>query len=288
VTDGRTEHALSCFVSAGASTDTSAIKEVLTSLGVRVRDLRDLPPGSEVSRAVTDVVLSADFICVVLGSEKPGFALVFEAGIAAGSRRPMVVVSIGETDPVVLELLGSPIVRYEPGKEEALAENIRSYVQFVQPLAAQLTVNWETVNTRVVSAGAASNRGHRLEQRVFAHLARLGALVYSNVEIERGVEADGLVAFPLLGDSFNPIVVEVKQRRRGDDRETEARLLKTMSAAGSKIGLLVYEHIQEGLKIRRHGQVQLLVTGVNQLEEWSAADLLRHLTEMRNELIHTN
>lgn len=142
---------LTCFLSTTSSADTGAgVQRVLTDLDVHVETAADIPAGSQFASAIMQTVLSADFVCVVLTGEPTSLAVTYEAGVAAGSRRPLlIVVTPDAADLTLTDMIQAPIIRYQPGAEQVLRDNLNAYLQQVRPIAAELTVNWDILTGEV-------------------------------------------------------------------------------------------------------------------------------------------
>lgn len=278
--------ALSCFLSATSSVDTAVIQRVLADLDVRVQTTADIPAGSQFASMIMQTVLSADFVCIVLTGEPTSPAVTYEAGIAAGSRRPLLIITTPDAaDPTLTDIMQGPIIRYQPGAEQVLRDNLLAYLRQVRPIAAELTVNWDILTReadRLVERGGYGQApGRVLEQRVVARLAHAGALVRSNVHIG-DLEADAIATFPTLGDAFNPVIVEVKARLYKRDT---MQLFGFLQALRARLGILVHSRQTPAYNMLQGGTA-LLVVSVAELEGWSDEEIVRRLTGLRNELVH--
>ena len=228
-----------CFLSSGASTRriTADIRSILGDLDVSVHTSEDLAPGGDVGPALIDAVLSANFVCVVLSTRKPPLAVMYEAGVAAGSRRPLVVVVDSEVaDELPVQLISAPIIRYKPGENLVLRENLQAYIRQVQPIAAQLTLNWSSLfqSTLDTHSGEFSFDESKLSGRVATRFANTGALVASEAELPGNLRPDVVVTFPTLGSEFNPVLVEVKSSSRIES-EADIRQIRDQLRA-AKLG----------------------------------------------------
>src|ERR1700722_5550296 len=149
-----------CFLSGSASARiTAEVRSVLDELGVTVRISEDIAQGGNIASSIIEAVLSADFVCIVLSTRKPPLAVMYEAGVAAGSFRPLVVIVNSRfADEIPVQLISAPIIRYVPGSIWLLRENLSAYVEQVQPIAAQLTENWSNLSRVVPVAGYSGSK----------------------------------------------------------------------------------------------------------------------------------
>lgn len=268
----------------------------LQSAGVTVQTAKDIAAGKSIADSLASAVLQADFVCIVVDSSHINANVAFEAGVACGSRRPVVVVSTAP--PGTLQ--GSPFadlatIRYSEDNQgkTVLADAIRAFVENVQPAAVYLAINWDNLALHAGSRRAASLiKTVGLERRVAERLARAGALV--NTEVDRRI--DLVATFPSLGTSIDQLVVEVKEKFT-NHRQNKEKLQRAMRLSGSLLGLLIYgEPVKINIHIEKKLEQTLFddeassgiwVMSIDQLDEWSDAELLQKLTQFRNLVIHS-
>ncbi|MGW4330535.1 hypothetical protein ACWEKR_32180 [Nocardia sp. NPDC004573] len=267
----------------------ASVRRTLGQLHVDLTTSLDVPGGTSLSGSLSQAVLSADFVCVVLGAETPSPTVMYEAGIAVGARRPLVVVTSIEADQAVAQTIDAPIIRYRTADDSAIHEGLSAYVSNIQPLAAELKVNWDVLSTETVSSPIRPHlEGSRLERTIAAWLEQSGAAVVAIHPVQRGFEADMVATFPALGDAFSQVVVEVKSGDRtswtGFDLD---KLRNTLNMFGSRIGILVSPDISLNRSTIEGGKAVLAVS-MDELDQWvQSGQLARRLTRLRNELVHT-
>lgn len=286
---------LTCFMSASGIDEriVEAVRTSLTDFGVEVLTVDDIPAGPDIGLDITQAVLSADFVCLLLAEQEAGSSILFEAGVASGSRRPLLVIASEDmSDRIPLVLRSMPIIRFNLASPDLLRNSLLAYVAQVQPFAAALKINWNSLLEKskptVVNSWL---EGHDLEQQVAGRLVAAGALVgdQSSLPGDRGV--DLTATFPALGDAFSPILVEVKSRSHNKRREIGA-LQRSLEKSGSKLGLLVYGEIHQRPEVFIHvdltgvAKSAVLVVSLNDLKAWDSKSLLRELTILRNQLVH--
>ncbi len=283
---------LTCFLSASTSTDTEPFRRALAALGVTVQTMDTLPSGTDIGSAVTRTILTADFICVVLAESPPNPTVMFEAGIAVGSQRPLLLVTTPQAgDTIAVDLIKAPVIRYLPESEDAFRGNLSAYLENIQPMAVILTTNYDvllerTVGPTVHTSALEGARG--LEKRIAEYLVGSAAFVTTNARVE-DQEIDIIADLPALGAGFNPVLFEVKHHgaeRTGAVAQALKQLFGKLAAAGARIGLLVTgDDIESRVEFRRERAV--LIVSASELESWDADTLARALSRVRNQLVHS-
>lgn len=287
---------LTCFLSS-APTDSGIAQEVresLYSFGVSVKTADDLTPGSGIASSLVDAVLSADFVCIVLAGASTSPAVWYTAGIATGSRRPVVVVSeSSNAEQPPFNLFSAPIIRYSPGSLQVLRENLAVYIERVQPIAAQLKVNWDQlIDDRGSVEETNLNRAMLAalppaEVRVLEYLRRQGALVAPQSVVGDSKRADALATLPTLGDEFNPIVIEF--RNLPDQPQDTRHVLDYMAAARARIGMVVYtERTSEPWRFITTGPIGVIFISADELLRWDNRKLIINLARLRNNVVHSS
>jgi hypothetical protein len=291
-----TTHSLTCFLSSAFRDSIIAeeVRNVLDGLGVDVRKSEDLPPGSDVASAIVNAVLSADFVCIIMAAGVNNSTAWYEAGIATGSRRPILVVAEEKAiDQMPFTLFSAPIVRYQREAPAVLRDNITAYVRQVQPIAAQLKVSWDRVDVtgaRVVGEtdpDVVPRETDALGELV-AHFNTEGILVARYARIGPNKRVDALLGFPSLGDDFNTVIIEVKRHRIDQGSDIE-QVLDYISAAGARLAMLVYvepRDIESELKV--FGHVGIILVSANELLQWDYARFSGELTRLRNLVVHSS
>jgi hypothetical protein len=290
---------LTCFVSAGTDTDLSPILEALRLAGVQTRTADDIGHGERIVESCMSAILTADFVCVVLASADVNPNVAFEAGVAAGSRRPVVVASTlaANESARVVPLTEMATIRYDHSERglENLRIGIDAFVRNVQPSAMQIAIDWGQVERANRSRlGAPSIRGARLVRLIGARLASAGG--YVTEAPDRG--HDLTVEFPLLGP-IGSIPIEVKTRYENPriHRLVESQLRKAMRDHGALLGILVYndpddirERLTEGLgsqaSLFDDAGTGILVVSAKELVGWTDNQLVAELTRLRNSAFH--
>jgi hypothetical protein len=281
---------VTCFLSSAVSDRELAneVCSVLTELGIDVQTADHLPPGSDIGSSIINAVLSTAFVCIVLGDAPPLPAIMFEAGIAAGSRRPLLIVASPEgASQLPADLLSAPIIRYQGGSKDHLRDSLNAYLKNVQPIAEKLTLNWDALVDEEQEAQSREPTIHR-EQSIVAqiasHLDHIGAFVAVGSRIGSG-RADIVATFPTLGESFNPVIIEVKRYVSNADSDLQ-QIGRYLREANARLGLIVYGK-DTPRRIRTTGSTGILLLSAGELMSWDGDRTVREITKLRNQVVHS-
>jgi len=281
---------ITCFLSSAERDSEMAaeVRSILATLNVRVQTVDDLPSASSVSSSLLTAVLSADFVCLVLSGTNPSPAVMYEAGLAAGTQRPLVVVVDSEAgDQLASDIISAPIIRHGPTAGKVLRDSLAAYVDRVQPIAVQLTVNWDPYIERILEKGhsfsASSER--TIAGRVAGRLTALGALVDREARIGSRM-ADIVATIPTLGSAFNPIIIEIKSRSYA--REASIRqVYALLQDARARLGMIIYGRDDVRTEVEIVDQFAFLLTSESEFMGWSDEQILSQITRLRNKVVHS-
>lgn len=281
---------VTCFLSSAVSDRRLAndVRSVLTELGIAVQTADDLEPGSDIGTSIVDAVLSAAFVCIVLSDTPPLPAIMFEAGIAAGSRRPVLIIASPKgAGQLPADLLSAPIIRYEKGSKRLLKDSITAYLTNVQPIAAQLTLNWNALieeeqkqPSKLKVAREQSSIG-----QMASHLKQIGAMVTLDSRIGDG-RVDIAATIPALGESFNPVFIEVKRRFSSPDSDIE-QMRRYLRNANARLGLIVYTENIPARVFRTASSMGILLLSADELMSWDGSQMVQEITKLRNKVVHS-
>lgn len=288
--DGDLSTSVTCFLSSAGSDRELAldVTSILTKLGVTVRTVDDVQPGPDFGTSIVDAVLSAAFVCIILPDSPPPSALMYEAGVAAGSRRPILVIASPEgADQIPANLLSAPIIRYKEGSKSLLRNNITAYLENVHPIAAQLTLNWNVLvdeeKKRPVDLKIGNE--HSVVGQIASRLKFIGAMVATEQRIGDG-RVDVVATVPSLGDSFNPIFIEVKQRETSPDSDLR-QMRNYLRSAANRLGLIVYIKSPNKKRSRIVDSTGILLITYDELMSWTGNHMVLELTKLRNQVVHS-
>ena len=186
------------------------------------------------------------------------------------------------------QLLSAPMIRYRPGMDKVLRENLSAYVKQVQPVASQHVVSKETLlDFSTENANVLFERESSLEYRLANRFQKAGALVAVESRIARNMRPDIAVTFPALGPEFSPIIVEIKGRGRRDLEDVIHQVRRYLDAAGARLGLIVDASNEQETFSRIYDSTGILYVSAGNLEAWSDSQLLDELTRLRNKVVHS-
>jgi hypothetical protein len=288
-TSARTQTA--CFLSYAMSDQLVAddVYAALTEMGVNVRTPADLQAGSDLGASISQAVLSAAFVCIVLSDMPPLPAVMFEAGIAVGSRRPLIIVATPEgANQIPVDLLSAPIIRHQPGSSDQLRASFEAYLTSVYPIAAKLTINWDVLvegEQRPPEELGTISTERSLTRQISAHLEQVGALVSVDRRVSGG-RIDLTATFPTLGDGFNPVLIEVK-RRASDARSGLQQMRRYLSVTGSRLGMVLYGsgHIDPQTYVE--SGTGIILASIDEFTGRDGNSMVRELIKLRNQVVHS-
>jgi hypothetical protein len=297
-THSSVQQSLTCFLSSALSDSSIAqdVRKVLDSVGVDVRTSDEIPLGADVASSIVDTVLSVDFVCIVLAADLNNPAVWYEAGIAAGSQRPVLVIAEGKAiDQMPFNLFAAPIIRYHHDTPDIFRESLIAYTRQVQPLAAQLKVDWNQVTINISAEAEVKNSDAPVpptekatQELLLEHFMHEGILVGGYTRISPSKRADALISFPMLGDEFNTIIIEIKHTRSTEKRDI-AQVADYMKTAGARLGMIVYlEHAGQKPETRIFGSAGIMLISASELLHWDYQRIIGELARLRNQLIHSN
>lgn len=253
---------LKCFVSYDSASAPSVgeLKTTLRNLGVDCFDAKDVEPGKNIGGAIMASLNAADFVAVVIEGPSVSNFANFEAGVAVGLGKPLLLVTPREA---FWPDLGSN-VRYLWIKTEQLQTSKRELARFLRHVRQQPTqpsppphqtvdVTSAAESLDVIRSRAAPGRERSLE----AIVADLFKQLHGDVSIEdetlvgngQNYHRDMIVwSDPLVAQFGGPMVIECKYYGGGSGsvivnaRNTLAQLSKYVENSSAALGVLVYDH----------------------------------------------
>ena len=276
---------LAVFILSAAGARLDVLDRVLTAQGVETRTIHDLPPGKPLRETIRVALELVDFVILVIDNRSMPMAVSFEAGLAAGLGKPLVVLDARTTNrrlkdelPVDV-LIPGPRMFARLDDEEGLDQEVAALLRTESWTHDQAPVS-DRIWSEPIPARATMMRS---ERDVWDALAGTGAEVVGARPEARSIP-DLLVDFPELGHSFNPVMVEVVGQR-ADLRKKLASISQVLERAPSRLALVVtLDDVKRRIEVPSPG-VAVLV--------WSYQDLLAHpdqavldLVRTRNQLVH--
>jgi hypothetical protein len=280
-----------CFLSGQefAKKITADVHEALKRLDVVVLTTDDISSGMNMNEGILDALASADFVCIVIPARRPSLTAMYEAGLATGMRRPLLVVAeAAGADNLPTQLLSAPTIRYKQGMTTVLRDNLSAYVMQVQPVAAQHLASDDMLFS---FSGTSLNRhtglDSRLDNKIASHFEEAGAIVALDRRLAKNMRPDIIATFPSLGAEFSPIIIEIKSRRQRDMGAVTEQMRKYLLAAEARLGLIVTESDEQKTTSRVYDSRGILYVSADHLLAWDRDRLLTELTRLRNKVVHS-
>jgi hypothetical protein len=279
------------FISAGTDVDLSGLISDLRRRGAEPYVLSDVAElGADVLQSVSQAIVGADYVLLVLGTGSVSSNVIFEAGMAVGLGKPLLVVaSPGIKLPS--DLASVLTVRADPGDLGAIGFALDQ----AQGRAAR-------------RAHAAAATGRSLGSRVDDLLARLTAeepiSEREAIEVLKdALEESGVIAAEGLGDdnrfdlgvwsddldaiAANPLLIEVKKTLRAGSVEQVLNLLAANPTARAALLVFLNPVSREQLeRASRTGYPVLVITFRDLLERMRSASFAEVVRTLRNRSVH--
>jgi hypothetical protein len=292
------EKRLTCFVSAPATADLTAIHRILATKGVTPLVVARLAPvGSALADLVAAAVAKADFVLAILDAEQSNANVYYEAGYAAALGKRVLLIAPPEVDSLPAALEDTIRLRttadnrgaLEFALDQLMAAPPARRARPGPPPVAELPVGplADRLLQQLEEAGDSISPQH-LESVVHTALRASGiAAIARSDESKLGID------FAVWSDSLNPwlgapLLVEVKKRI--GSRAEASRLLDEMAAyvqqANVQWALLLYlKATGFPSDLDRDPQRPVLVLSVrdllNGLRERSFGEIVRELWDRR-------
>ena len=244
------ERIRTCFISAPGETNIGPIRQALTARGVNVLGLSDVAAGTSWQAALISSIIQADLIIGVL-AHRDSANMMFELGIAAGYKKPVLIFAPAKGDILPSNLKGFQVVRTSLHNREAidfaLDQILASPATQVRAELPKTPLNQK----RTIAAGYFRERlaqvlrdGHwrELETLVAQVLRESGAEVVAESDtpdkrIDLVVWSDGLR--PYVDNPF-PIEIKARLRTREDAKRALNQTERSANVIGSRWSMLLY------------------------------------------------
>ena len=250
---------LNCFISFSAASSHHAAQLTKLLHGIEVETYRaDLLPGQEISRQIMTALKAADFVCLIVGEPSPSPNVAFEAGLAIGLGKPVLVLATGPTIPFDFAE-GVQVVRMPGDGFASVERDIVRFVRHVRPESSTMvapsgetrSLDWaspELARIRQIT-GAREHESALVDfvARIFesygSEVLREGQEEGSRGRIDLLVWSD-----PLAKELGGPLIVECKYYGGGSGsvlvnaRHTFKQLAGYVAQSNATLGLLVFDH----------------------------------------------
>lgn len=277
---------ITCFISSSSNEDRSAVVRALSEMGVAVTSDLEVTAAGSWASSLTENLRRATFVCVIVADRVVGAAIMYEAGVAVGMGRPLVVVEKTGADSSLAQLSDAPVIRYKSDDDTTLLEGLQAYVGLISQSGTVPTAAPKPVSAKSWSrkGGQVEAVGDSLERFVASALEASGALVAIDPALG-DAHVDMTASFPVLGVALNPVLIEVKATSRGPDSRALRNLREAMERHGARLGILVTKY-ERPLRRIVEASTAILAISASELEGLSVKALEQELVRMRNEIFH--
>jgi hypothetical protein len=231
-----------CFISAPFGTDTTTLRTALEARAIVWRDPTHFSIQDTWLDALDNEVSRADFVCVVLQSEKSGNVL-FELGVAFGKHKP-VLAFVSSASGLTNEMVGLMYVRSDVTDAAAVDSALDVFLHHAS-LRPQKRRSVGTLRAKRVPGGeghVSPISGADAEEQTAFLLQRAGLIFF-----EAPRTADRGADFAIWADELdsslgNPLLVQVKAGRISASqlRAAAEQLREYVEKTHGRFGLLIY------------------------------------------------
>nr|WP_147299798.1 hypothetical protein [Cupriavidus taiwanensis] len=285
-----------CFISAPLGLDLGELPDLLAERGIEWEWAKE---SSEQIAGAATAIKAADFFIGVLTSSRGDLRVLFEAGVASGLSKPILLI-VADSVSLSLEYALFSIAKVSLNNRRALAFNLDAFRRAPHKDIFSRETSRRSAETtsrgklpQISDLKSVSPRFESaLERRIYDVVVASGGTAQAQPEGGGGVgvqyRPDLLV---WLGhqepELLDPAVVEVKGGRI-DDRgvsRIEARLLSFMNATGVRTGFVVSSEEPPG---RSHPlSANIFWLGIAEFEHLVISSSLgNYVRNMRNRIVH--
>jgi len=242
--------------------------------------------GASLSEAVRSAIESADLVVAYFDEDSPSSNMAFEAGLAAGLGKPLLVIAPGEVPSDLHSLFQ---VRASAGNAEAIGLALDALERSIEkPVEAPPSHTLGRPLGPYADQLLEYVRTNSLDKRDFGQVVaqaieRTGAIASLAGPTDRGFDI-GVWAEDLDAIAGNPLLIELK--RRFSSETVRQSLLALHSVPGARAALIVFlEEPEEESRWLRWPVVGISLDRLlHEMRERSFAEVVR---ELRNHSVHT-
>ncbi|MFC9105537.1 hypothetical protein ACFT08_31760 [Streptomyces rochei] len=283
------------FISAPAATDLRTLLRELKRHGVDPYVLSDVAPlGASIAQSLQQAIAQADTVLVVLGNPDQSQSTLFEAGVAVGMSKRVIVIADPDQDTSP-DLDGLLTVRARPDDVEAVAYALaqaegRLLVRMTPATsAAEHALGSTQVNELLELLHKQPVRLERTAVDVLkAALEGSGAVAVENPDPKVGDRLDlGVWSDDLGAIALNPLLIEVK---RTLSRSAVEQTLHLLQRSRMNAALLVYldpptnAEFHEALRVPSFPVLTISLETL--LERMTASSFAEVVRDLRNCAVH--
>ncbi|MFP3985972.1 hypothetical protein U9R90_00335 [Streptomyces sp. E11-3] len=282
------------FISAPAATDLRTLLRELKRRGVDPYVLSDVAPlGASIAQSLRQAIAQAETVLVVLGNPDQSQSTLFEAGVAVGMGKRVIVIADPDQDTSP-DLDGLLTIRARPDDVEAVAYALaqaEGRLVRVTPAtsAAEHALGSTQVNELLELLRKQPMRLERTAVDVLkAALEGSGAVAVKNPDPKVGDRLDlGVWSDDLGAIALNPLLIEVK---RTLSRSAVEQTLHLLQRSRMNAALLVYldpptnAEFHEALRVPSFPVLTISLETL--LERMRASSFAEVVRDLRNRAVH--
>ena len=244
------ERIKTCFISGPAEANIGPVRQALIARGVDVLGLSDVAAGTSWQAALISSITQADLVIGVL-TQHDSANMMFELGIAAGYRKPVLIFAPPKGDLLPTNLKGFQVVRTSLHNREAIdfaldqilaspATQVRAELPEATP-AKERAITTSYFRERLAQV-LRDEHWREIETLVAQVLRESGAEVVAesgtpNTRIDLVVWSDGLRTYV---DNPFPIEIKARLRTREDAKRALNQTERSANLIGSRWSMLLY------------------------------------------------
>jgi hypothetical protein len=288
----------SCFISAPFGFDTAPLIQALSARNVAPGRLDNLEPGDELIARIQREIRRADFVCIVLPGGYSQSNAVFEAGLALGTGRPLLILAESDVN-VPFELQHLNYVRTSLRDNQALGDVLNVYLPRIlqrgparrtpHPPSLKLLGQEDADGALSILRAPQPPNGAELRQSVAEVFQKVGIRTAPSPAADRG--ADLAIWIDETQSIFgNPVLVEIKAGRLSQAQIDEVyhRLSQQLIRANLLLGIIIYWDTQgKKLKVAAPTLPLVVCLSVEELVDSLRLGMFaRTLLDIRNRAVH--
>ena len=288
-----------CFISAPFGFDASGLEQALAERNIVSTRLDDLAPGENLVTSAQRVIRQADFVCIVMPGGYRQNNQIFEAGLALGKGRPVLILAAPEVD-IPFELGQLTYVRTSFSNKQGLGEILDASLpglftrtprrrKFPVPVLKSLSQEEAEEALRSLRNPAAMSET-RLKQIVAELFRKVGILTSPSPARRDGRGPDLAIWIDETHSIFgNPIFVEVQVGRLTQARIDDAYhdLSQHLIRRNMHLGIIVYWDLEgRRFKVAATGLPLVVCFSIEELvDSLRLGTFPRDLIAMRNRAV---
>ncbi|MGE3553020.1 MAG: hypothetical protein AB7M93_09105 [Candidatus Obscuribacterales bacterium] len=283
----------SCFITAPFGTNLHVVEAVLHDHGISIRKPSIKPVALTQLEVLSKAIRSADFMIAILEGNKDASNLLFEIGLAAGMKKPVLLVVDPKTE-MPSNLRSFHYLKAKSDDRQALAFHLEIFLKHSK---AELSKPKE-LEKKKRDVNPLNRSLESLRQTIGASPTQfqetlMSLLTEQRIEYDLSQRPDDYYDFAIWLDDIeptvsNPVLVELKTHLPSDTLNLEARLQESLKKSGSEIGIVAFLNSASSTIPGTSATLPLIVYmhAESLLELLYKGTLASHLLQCRNLTVH--